>query len=181
MMKKLHNYIMRLTAIVLCLTLVSFYMVCGLYAKYTTQDNGSDTARVAAFVFNVNDTSNHFFDVSNVDAPGKSQSFTFTVCNFNGSVTSEVSEQYQIFAAIRGSLPLTVRIQDSTDASVIQLINGASEEKSSEKQSFAAGQGAIHTYTVTVSWPESVDETDLQYANAGISELVLRISAWQVD
>lgn len=173
------NIPMRLAALLLCFTMVSLYLVSGLFAKYTTGDAGSDSARVAAFVFDVNDTTNHFFDVSAVNAPGKHAVFQFSITNKNGSVVSEVAEQYQISAAIYGSLPLAVTISDATNAGVITLNSPISDIGSSSVMAFQAGQTETHAYTLTVLWPK--DEKNLQYANAGLSEIVLSISAWQVD
>ena len=173
------NIPMCLAALLLCLTMVSLYLVSGLFAKYTTESDSSDSARVAAFVFDVNDTTNHFFDVSTVNAPGKQAVFRFSITNKNGSVVSEVAEQYQISAAIHGSLPLTVTITDASNAEVITFHEPTSDQDTSSVMAFQAGQPGTHVYTLTVSWPEG--EKNLQYANAGLSEIELRISAWQVD
>lgn len=43
------NIPLRLAAALLCLTLVSTYLVSGLLARYTAQGNGDDAARVAGF------------------------------------------------------------------------------------------------------------------------------------
>ena len=43
------NIPMCLAAIMLCLTLVSVHLTCGLYAKYTTSGESSDGARVIRF------------------------------------------------------------------------------------------------------------------------------------
>lgn len=43
------NIPMCLAAILFCLTLFSFYLCGGLYARYTTSDSGEDAARVARF------------------------------------------------------------------------------------------------------------------------------------
>lgn len=173
------NICMRLAALFLCLTMISLYFVSGLFAKYTTESDSSDSARVAAFVFDVKDTTNHFFDVSTVDAPGKQAVFRFSVTNENGLVVSETAEKYKISAAIHGSLPLTAVITDASDAQVITLNTSISDQGTSGVMAFQAGQTGTHTYTLTVLWPES--EKDLCYANAGLSEIVLSISAWQVD
>ena len=43
------NIALRLAGILFCLTLVSFYMVSGLFAKYMTRGQGADSARVIKF------------------------------------------------------------------------------------------------------------------------------------
>ena len=47
--KPKRNIALRLAGILFCLTLVSFYMVSGLFAKYMTRGQGSDSARVIKF------------------------------------------------------------------------------------------------------------------------------------
>ena len=177
---QINIWIFRIAAVLLCLTMISVYMTGGLYAKYTATAEGGDGARVAAFVFDVNDVTEeeHFVDVSEVNEPGKSKTFQFLVRNYNTSRSSEVAENYQLFAELHGSLPLTVTVTGD-DETNMNLTNSAAQVAESSVNSFQAGEQGKHTYTVTVTWPES--EKDLQYANAGLSEVVLRISAWQVD
>ncbi len=177
MNKRKGNVSLWAAAILLCLTLISTYMTSGLYARYAAVSGGSDSARVAAFVFDVEDTSNHFIDVSEVDAPGKSATFQFSVRNSDASRSSEVTEAYQIHAEIHGSLPLEVTVVGEGER--ITLSDSAAQESVSAVKSFQAGENGVHIYQVTVTWPE--EEKNLQYANAGLSEVALRISAWQVD
>lgn len=56
MTKTRKNYAMRISAILLILTMTSLCMVSGTFAKYTTSKVGTDTATVAKFAFNLNDT-----------------------------------------------------------------------------------------------------------------------------
>jgi len=172
------NIPLRAAAVLLCLALVTACMTSGLYARYAATTSGSDSARVAAFVFDVNDTSAHFLDVSEVNAPGKSQTFQFEVRNDNTSRISEVTEEYKLHIELHGSLPLTVEVT-ADDNAKLDLTESASQVLESGVRSFLAGEAQKNTYTMTVTWPEN--ENDLQYANAGLSEIVLRVSAWQVD
>ena len=43
------NIVLRLAALLLCLTLFSLYLLAGLYARYTVTGTAADSARVAAF------------------------------------------------------------------------------------------------------------------------------------
>lgn len=165
-------------AVLLYLALVSTYMISGLYARYAVTSSDGASARVAAFVFDVNDTSEHFMDITAVDAPGKSQTFQFVVRNDNASRLSEVAEEYKLALEIHGSLPLTVEVTGA-DGTKLNLSEPIAQVLESDVRSFPAGEAHTDTYTMTVTWPKS--ENDLQYANAGLSEIVLRISAWQVD
>ena len=56
MTKTRKNYAMRISAILLILTMTSLCMVSGTFAKYTATASGTDTARVAKFLFNLNDS-----------------------------------------------------------------------------------------------------------------------------
>lgn len=175
--KRKGNAALWAAAILLCMVLLSTHMTSGLYARYAAVSGGSDGARVAAFVLDVEDETDHTVDVSQVNAPGKSATFRFAVRNHNDSRSSEVTEEYQLFAELHGSLPLTVTV--TGEGTNMSLTNSAAQENASAVKLFQAGENGEHTYTVTVTWPE--DEKDPQYANAGLSEVVLRISAWQVD
>ena len=42
-----YNILFRAAGVLLVLTLLSIWLVCGLFAKYTTSDSGSDSAKVA--------------------------------------------------------------------------------------------------------------------------------------
>lgn len=171
------NIPLCVATVLLCLTMFSTYMTSGLYARYTASASGGDSARVAAFVFDVNDTNGQFLDVSSVNEPGKRETFQFTVRNNNGTRTSEVTEKYQVIVERRGSLPLTVTVTEGS-TEVVKLTEMQEKAESAER-TFQAGQSGTHTYAVTVAWPAS--QNDLQYANAGLAEIVLRVSAEQVD
>ena len=47
--KSKKNITLHLAAVLLCLTLFSVYLTSGLFARYTAQDSGNDSARVAGF------------------------------------------------------------------------------------------------------------------------------------
>lgn len=47
--KSKKNITLHLAAVLLCLTLFSAYLTSGLFARYTAQDSGNDSARVAGF------------------------------------------------------------------------------------------------------------------------------------
>ena len=56
MTKTRKNYAMRISAILLILTMTSLCMVSGTFAKYAATASGTDTARVAKFSFHLNDS-----------------------------------------------------------------------------------------------------------------------------
>ena len=44
-----HDILFRTAGVLFILTLLSVYMLCGMYARYTTSDSYTDSARVASF------------------------------------------------------------------------------------------------------------------------------------
>ena len=174
--------VLRLAAVLLILVMLSTSMVCGRYARYTSSDAAENSARIAAFVFHVNDTPNHYLDISDIRQPGDNKTYKFTVSNyFSDRVISEVDEEFFLSLELRGSLPLVCTLSDGDTIT----LNGMNVNA----QGLTSGQGAIHTftasvktgkeYTLTVSWPDT--ENDVKYSRAGLSELVLTIAAQQVD
>ena len=77
----------------LCLVLITSHMTCGLFARYTTTANGSDSARVAKFGCNVYYTQKDYQNISlNVST---SAIYTF-VDEFRVTNGGEVSFSYQL-------------------------------------------------------------------------------------
>lgn len=55
--KRISSRIYQAVAVLLCLVMLSLWMLGNVYARYTTESSGGDTARVAAFVFQLADGS----------------------------------------------------------------------------------------------------------------------------
>lgn len=47
--RNISTLVMRIFSILFCLTLISMWMTANMYARYTTEANGEDSARVAKF------------------------------------------------------------------------------------------------------------------------------------
>lgn len=110
-MKK--NRMMRLASILLVCVLLTTSVISGTFAKYTTSDSGTDTARVAKWGFEANDNSivldelfvkvydstvNGYADVV---APGTSKSIPFSFVydtTSNGIVAPEVDYKFTVLA-----------------------------------------------------------------------------------
>lgn len=182
--KRAEKWILRIMAVMLCLTLISLRMVCGLYARFSARDAKADGAGTAAFVFRVGEE-DCFVDISKITKPGDRETYTFTVSNETGNAVSEVSEEYEMKIELRGSLPLVCSLTDEDDKSLVLMdADNLTEDKdvlsgSADTVSFRASVKEKHTYTLTVAWPE--EENDAVYANAGLSDVVLGITAGQTD
>lgn len=171
----LNSILLRTAAVLLMLVLISTSIVSGRYARYTTASSSYDGARTAAYIFEMNDTSGQYIDISDIQKPGDSKTYTFTLTNKKNQQISEVNEKYQLTLELIGNLPLTCELSGNETLSA----TGVSEKISGAEYTFEASAEHTHTYTLTVSWPDT--ENDLKYANAGLAQLVLYAKAEQVD
>ena len=95
------NIPMCAALILLCLTLISTHLTCGLYARYTSSAAGSDSARVAKFDVNCTLAPNEGTD----DEPND---FIVTVKN-----NSEVAVSYSIIVETEATMDVTLKKGDT--------------------------------------------------------------------
>ena len=185
--EKIEHWIMYTAAVLLCLTLASSYLMGNIYAKFATQAAGEDSARVAAFVFEVKDASaskEQFIDLSGIQKPGDNKVYTFVVTNQDSQQkVSEIAESYEIQLKINGSMPLRATIQrknESTSCMEITNINSGAKEQKLLTGTFQAAAAQTDQYTLTVEWPS--DQNNLEYASGSAQgSLVLTVSGQQVQ
>ena len=172
---------MRLAAVLLVLVLLSTSIVCGRYARYVSSDEAVDSARIAAFVFDVNETENHYLDISTIQTPGDSKTCKFTVRNHSGGVTSEVDEEYFLTLELWGSLPLvcTLTGADGLTVDAKEMDATGLDMDTGSKHIFTAAVQQGMDYVLTVSWDDN--EKDVAYSRAGLAELCLSVAAQQID
>lgn len=89
-MKGMQKIVMRCATALLCLTLISLYLLGGILARFSSSDGAGDGARVAAFILDLDDIEHQLPDICAVNEPGKSISYTFAVRNNRGDRISEV-------------------------------------------------------------------------------------------
>ena len=180
---------MTIAGILLCLTLVSVWLVGGLYARYTTSDSASDSARVAAFVFNVSDSTHnnqdtHMITLSGITKPGDTETYAFIVKNSNGSAISEVSETYTITVALNGSMPLTATLNKAGSDLFTVDATATGRDSNSTTGAFTPGNSSANTdtYALTVTWPSSASAVDASFANgSGVATVTLTVTGMQAD
>lgn len=143
-------------AVLLCLTLASFWMTSNIYARYATEVTGSDSARVAKFNVTQTDVESYNSltkEVSLDIAPGESQEYRVQVKN-----DSEVAIEYVISAQNKfGNLPLEFSVADVTgksDASGQAAVTASSGISVQTVGTIGANDNSAHTYSLTVSWPK---------------------------
>ena len=183
------NWMLRAAAVLLCMVLISTWMLSGLMARYASGGSGNDSARTAAFVFHLQDgEETRYIDLSGITRPGDSKSYTFIVSNADADIVSEVAESYHIEIQMNGSLPLIATVKKQADNnSLIELsmpVQGTTVEKpiiqNAKGGTFEAARNQEATYILTVTWPEG--QNDVKYANgSGVAEVILTVTAEQAD
>ena len=129
------SLMIRIAAAMLCLVLLSFHMLSGLYARYTTSGKGEDTARVAKFDVQV--VGDNAKDISISSVTSSSSFYQFTIAN-----NSEVAVKYDLTCTI---VPRDTGYQYKPDA-IVGIFNTNNGE-------LAPGAASdSHTLTIQVDW-----------------------------
>lgn len=151
------KWIMYTFIILLCLVLASFWMMCNIYAKYSTEASGSDGARVAKF--NITEQGNATQQIKVDLWPGEYKEYTVDVQN-----NSEVAIDYVMDIKNKyGNLPLDM-----------QMLDEKQHEITSKTVSIAAGDTQEHTYTLKIGWPKSKSSDLTQNASGNSSQTDLQ-------
>ena len=195
-MKK--NKMMRIASVLLVAVLLSTCAISGTFAKYTSVATGTDSARVAKWAFEINDTAltdtftfdlfktiqdtdgSAETDMSPVDgtiiAPGTKGSFAIKLEN-----TSEVTAQYAVaFTATNAN---NIPVQFSLDGSTWKTAISDLDIAAAESTQLAAGTGSA---TITVYWQwafNGSDATDTALGTTGTAtiEVAAAVTLNQVD
>lgn len=162
------KWIVYTLAMLLCLVLVSFWLMCNMYAKYTSQASGSDSARVAKF--NVTATGTATEQIKVEVYPGFKNTYQVDVTN-----GSEVAIEYIMDIKNKyENLPLKFQMLDKDGKEII-----------SKKAEISAQDHTAHTYTLKISWPTNTEDqtTDPQDpAYAGKADVIeITLNAVQKD
>lgn len=176
---------MTLASVLLCLVMMSSCLVAGMLAKYTTSDSGSETARVAKFAFSVSDTdaSHQIIDLSEIQKPGDSKTYDFSV-----SSKSEVAVSYDITLMLNGNMPLTCTVtKNESGGSSTNVLSATMPDSGDGTSQTKTGAGTLpsswtgsDSFTLTVVWPSS--KNNIAYASAGsAAEVKLIVTGKQVD
>lgn len=167
-MAKLQNQIMRLAAVLLCLTLLSLYLLCGMYARYTSQDGGGDSARVAKFNVSESDSLQSYTYAVEI-IPDTSEKLEVQITNF-----SETSVKYILEFLVEGNLPITI---------TPDITNGAGNTLNQQNANAwiweTTKESNLNT-TETYNFNLSLNNKSYMYSG-GIERIILTLTAEQVD
>lgn len=172
--------VFRVAALLVCLVLITTYMLSGAYSKFFSGASGGDGARVARF--SPKFTSDKIITVNN-QIPGYNDKISFTVQNTSDDKVSEVAMKYKIVVKTTGNIPLkfTVSKSDGSQSKVFDC-DGISGEQIYEYTdgSFVFGVGTKETkdYKLKIEWPS--DRNNAQFS--GMTDAVyLSVEFEQID
>ena len=142
--KPKRNMAMRLAGVLFCLTLVSLYMVSGLFARYMTRGQGSDSARVIKFGEITLEEDGDFYDEANGlmwIVPGKDIQKKATV-SFAGSEVATF---------------VFVEVQLSEHWTYAEITEKDDDDNEVKKYTFTMAGGKI-SWTVADGWKKLGDD-----------------------
>ena len=179
------NKTLTLTLVLLLLVMVTLGTLGGTFAKYTSSAEGTDSARVAKWSFNVNETDitksqtytiNLFSDTytnvkgaEKVVAPGTTGKFDLVLTN-NAEVTAKFGIEFTV--TNEKNIPIEFSIDGNTWDENLAAI--ADEE--------LAFNGGTQTVTVQWRWATETNEKDTALGVEGNAEItvVAKVTAEQV-
>lgn len=176
--------VFRVAALLLCLVLITTYLLSGAYSKFFSGASGGDSARVAHF--SPNFTSAMVVDFKNA-TPGDATEINFTVQNYSGEKMPEVAMKYKILLKTTGNIPLTFTLLDSSENKLLDSpwdCNGTSGECEYEYTDsslvFSAGRQETDRYKLNIKWPADADLNSAQFS--GMTDAVyLSVEFLQID
>lgn len=173
------KWIIYTLATLLCLVLASFWLMCNIYARYTSEASGSDEARVALW------GSSQSIVLAESEKlpqkPGDRCVYTLSVSNRNrNNKESEVAQKYYMEVVTAGNLPLSYSISEGNQE--IATFNETAQDKiwniDKADMVFQTGNVDARTYTLTVTWPTDQKNAEL----AGVPDFIrINIYAEQLD
>ena len=171
--------VFRIAVLLVCLVLITTYLLSGAYSKFYTSASGGDSARVARFSPSFNSNKIIVSD----QLPGYSAEVPFEVKNTSGDKASEVAMKYKIVLKTTGNIPLTFTLKNS-EGTALQTRNcdGKSGEQiyeyTSDSLVFGVGTKETVQYKFKIEWPEA--QNNAQFS--GMTDAVyLSVEFEQID
>lgn len=171
-------WIMRVAAVLGCLTLISVYLLSGAYSRFYTSASGADSARVAEF--SPDFTSDKVLDFNKT--PGYTANINFSVQNYSGENPPETAMKCKIVLKTTGNIPLTFTLFDGTETELQTWeCDGTSGEQIYEYTNgslvFGVGAKEIRTYKLKAEWKSEKNDarfsgmTDAVYLEAVFEQI----------
>ena len=184
--EKLHYPVLffHVVALLVCLTLITTYLLSGAYSKFYTSSSGGDSARVAhfspKFTSAVITVENQLPGFPNI--PDNSYLIDFSVQNYTGDKASEVAMKYKIVLKTTGNIPLTFTLLNGEGNPLEEPwdCNGKSGECVYEydpSRVFGVGTKETAQYKLKIEWPSDSNNaqfsgmTDAVYLSAEFEQI----------
>lgn len=168
------SWILRITAIAICLIALIFLLISGLLAKYVSSEEEGGGAKVANFYIDT-DLSEFEQSIPLEMNPKGEKEIKFTVTN-----DSEVDVHFSVSMEFNGNLPLNMVVtQENSDSEAdAQVFAGTAIDSSLVEWEGELKYSQSKTYKITVSWME--DAAGYQYAG-GVGVIDLSVCAQQKE
>lgn len=152
---------MHIALLLLCAVLLSAYAIGGLYARYTSGNEGNDDARVAKFAFD-QDLSAQAQIIPTSLAPGEQQNTQIQIKN-NGEV----------------AIKCVVKIENLTENLPLEPIDSIKNGVDYKiLESIVIESGKTETFDFVIEWPAEKSSTDF----VGKMDLIrITVNVEQVD
>ena len=161
--------VFRIAALIVCLVLITTYLLSGAYSKFSSGASGGDSARVAHFSPKFTST---VITVEN-QLPGfpnitdNSYLIDFSVQNYTGDKASEVAMKYKIVLKTTGNIPLKFTLLNGAGNQLKTWdCDGTSGEKTYEYINdsliFGVGTKETQNYKLKIEWPS--DRNNAQFS-----------------
>ncbi len=168
------NLIMRIACILLVMVMITTQLLCGIYARFTTESSGHDSTRVAEF--NITHEGTIFDTVETAITPGVTQGVDLTITN-----KSEVAMEYTLTVKnVTGNIePLKFTL--NTEEGSITPVPTESHENGISINSARQIPGE-HTdkYILNIIWEPS-DEEDALARIGMVDYITISVTATQID
>ena len=170
--------VFRVAALLVCLVLITTYLLSGAYSKFYTSAYGGDSARVARFS---PEFSSDKTIIVNNQIPGYNDQIPFTVQNTSDDKLSEVAMKYKIVLKTTGNIPLTFTLlNDAGNELKTWDCDGKSGEKKYEydpSRVFGVGTNEKDNYSLKIEWENTKNDarfsgmTDAVYLSAEFEQI----------
>ena len=161
--------VFRVAALLVCLVLITTYLLSGAYSKFYTSAYGGDSARVARF--SPDFTSAKVLDFEKT--PGYNAKIGFSVQNYSDENLPETAMKCKIVLKTTGNIPLTFTLMDGEENPLQTWeCDGTSGEKlyeySDSSLVFSMGVKQSQAYKLKAEWKS--DKKDARFS--GITDAV---------
>jgi len=151
-----NTLIFRIAAGLLLAVLLTMRMFAGVPARYSTNAQGSDGARVARYALTVTESANKNLVLDCTNGKDVSGNYTFTVSNRNANGVCEVAMDYRVVVTLPSALLQGMTLTLGGNAAE-SITNGGKTHIFNGNTTFSAGVEKTFTETLTFTVTSAYD------------------------